>query len=721
MPTTRTASAPKAYATTLSPPEGRYDYDKIELAPCPDAPPSGNWELSGSFWEGRFKGQKLVEHRNRYYGSRRALDQVTSKLRESRELELPNYYGLQRRVSLREAGGGLEDWWGYGLNAGPSFGRSNLTTPYIPLLPGPATRQLYWADYFAMSAKAFEAYQHNPIAHGTVEIATDFILGRGVECKVKSDRGQEVWDEFWTRNNMDERLEWIYGDLVVYGEIFLRYFETSPGQLTLRSLDPAGIYEILTDQEDWETVYFYHQQEQERSQLFAPPAGNQAPTGPTTRATTRYVVRQIAAEEIDHYRINARSSEVRGRSDLFPALGYLKRLQDLLTSRVIRADMQARMVYDLCVKGNSSDVNRQKTNIFPKGEAPEPGSIIAHNEEVELAALQFQSQSGQANDPSVEEMVVMCALGTGMSREYIWPAMHGGSVRAGALVATEPAAKRFQRRQRHVERILSRMAERVFGAAGLQGDDADIEFILPSIAVEERSATLKDLAFLEANGWFSKETSATIAARSFDAVTYDFDEEQQSIIAEWENTQDKETDDGKILGPDGKPLEKAAQGGKIRRPMIVAQYRQSPKLDPTKASSAEDQPPGLLMPGGNEAGPPGTQVPPTAPTRAGFPGDENPLSGAGASNIRRDNSAQGGQRGNVGGGMTGPMRESEMTTLERLTMAAIREASRGRARIPRRKPDDPDFEDAVSHYHERSDEHVRELGEQIRKSSNGKR
>lgn len=687
---------PEGFLT--NPPDDRYDYDPMhDLPPCPDRLPEGAWEMRGNFWEGQFSHGQVKDHRIRTYDKRQLQAQVRS-LRESHSSLRTQGFGELRKVKLRES---ELDWWSYGMQTAPSFGSGLLTTPYVPLLPGPATRQLYWADYFAMSAKAFEASTHNPLAHRAVEIETEFVLGRGVECKAKTDRGQQVWDQFWKLNRMDNRLEEISGDIKVYGEVMLRYFPMPGRQMKIRSLDPAGIYDIITDQEDWESVYFYHQQEQERAQLFAPPAGNIAPTGPTDAgAVTRYTIRQIDALEIDHYRINARSGEVRGRSDLFSALGYLKRLTDLLTSRVVRADMEARMVFDLMVSGTGTDVTDMKNTLFPGGKPPEPGAVFGHNDKTKLEAFQFSSNT-QADDGSVEELVEMCSLGTGVSRQYLWTAGKGtGGARAGALVATEPGQKRFEKRQRLIQRILQDMALRVFTQAGLSGEDAEMEFIFPSIAVEESSAALKDLAFAESMGWLSKKTAATMAARQQGIETFDFDVEQEAIAEEFEHTEDEDDETGEtktnpVTGEE-EPVTKAKQGdGVIRRPMMNATFRQAPKLDPTKASSQEDLPPGLAVGvAGGEDDAPGVQSAgqaALAPGRSGFPADENPLTGAGKANIKRDN---------------GRLRESETVQVARI---AIREAARAGARVPRRRPQDQDFIEAAEEYHAESDRHIHDL------------
>lgn len=683
---------------------------EADLPPCPDKPPAGSWEMRGRLWEGSFnRDGRLVGSRTRSYPSRAAVEGQVKVIRES---GLPGY-GQMRKVRLRE---GEMDWWGYGLDNNPSPWGGGLTTPYIPMLPGPATRQLYWRDYFAMSAKAFEASNHNPLAKRATELHTEFVIGRGVECKAKTDTGQKCWDAFWRRNNMDERLEELTGDIYVYGELFLRFFPAkgNPRELDVRSLDPAGIYEIVSDQEDWESVYFYHQQEQERAQLFAPPGGDIAPQGPTdANAVTRYVVRQIPAEEVDHFRVNARSGEARGRSDLFSALGFLKRLQDLLTSKVVRTDMEARMVFDLMVKGNAGDVTAIREALFPGGKPPEPGTVVAHNENAELQGLAFD-RTGAGEDTTVDEIVEMVANGVGVSRQYIWTAgKSSGAARAGALVATEPSQKRFERRQRLMQRILRRMADRVFGAAGLSGEDAEMEFIFPSIAVEERSAALKDIAFAESMGWISKKTGATMSARQLDIETFDFEDEQEAIAEEFEHTEDDEGDgdegkpptfdaEGNVTDP-GEPATKPTpkQGdGVVRRPMVNSAYRQEPKLDPTKsAGPQEDQPPGLLVGAGIEGAPPPGMSTAAAPGRAGVPGNENPATQAGKAKIRQDS----------GGGAKLQEAWVPAETHERMVAMALREAALAGGRVPRRRPDDPEFREAAEAYRDGSRRNLRDL------------
>jgi hypothetical protein len=320
----------------------------------------------------------------------------------------------------------------------------------------------------------------------------------------------------------------------------------------------------------------------------------------------------------------------------------------------VRADMLARLVYKLVSKNaNAGDISALMAQLFPRGQAPAPGTVLGLNEQVDLEALQFQDSVGSGVGSDIEALTNFVAVGVGVPKEYL--GIQGRTSRAGALVATEPAAKRFEDRQSLVERLLHRMADRVLDVAGFTGE-REREFVFPAIATEDRSSKLKDLQFAESNMWVSKETAASTAAEELDISSYDYEDEQSRIAAEFADADDEGDDN------------------KIRRPLIAATGRQVPKLDPTKAAlGPEDEPPGVLVDPDAPDGDPDDSDP-KGQTRAGFPGDENPLSSEGAANIRRDNK----------------LKERRVVLTQGQLEAVIREAvAAGRA--PRRRADDPDF------------------------------
>jgi hypothetical protein len=541
----------------------------------------GSSEVFCSLWEGTF-------------------DEKTGRLREARTTPMLSKDQIrQRYTNLRESTKLQEsDWFAMGGNGGWGQPESPLTANYVPMIPGPATRQQYWADYWASSAKCYEAWNHSGIARRAVKAMVNFPLARGVQWKIEDDKAQQAWEEFWDTNELELEFRTVGQDLSIFGEQFLRYFAVKRGDkgyLLVRQLDPASIYEVVTDQEDLKTVYFYHQQFQTRMEMYSPPRANKAPEGATPSGVTRYIIRQIDAKEIDHYRINVVEGEARGRSDLFPVLADLKRLRDLLTSKVIQADIATRIMGVLQAKGTSGDINRVLNAIFPNGQAPAPGSFVGTNDQVELKALDLSPSAGIREDFTYEELVDQIVAGVGVSRANLGlsPATSSGTTQSTALTSETSGGKAFEERQLLLKKILNDMFNRVMDVAGVPlGDRRNHEFILPELAKEDRSAKLEDLGTAEGMGWISKQTAATSAAAELGLTQYDFDSEMELIIAEFDLAEDT---DGKTEMGNDKP----AQGGKIRRPMMLASKRQAPKLDPTKAQGVDDEPAGVLVgPGG---------------------------------------------------------------------------------------------------------------------------
>ena len=585
--------------------------DVVPATDCPDRSmveilTDPHSQIDARLWEGRFENGRLRESRVTPRLSKDKLQERHTRLRETLKLSESDWFSL----------GGLA---GYGTSDGP------LTSNYVPLIPGPATRQQYWADYWAASAKAFEASTHSGIARRACRAMVQFPLGRGVRWKIKDDAATKAWEAFWDGNNMRRRLRSIFYDLSVFGEQFLRYFPdpSNPRKLIVRQLDPATIYEIVTDQEDLESVYFYHQQFQTRMELYSPPAGNRAPEGRTQPGVTRYIIRQIDAGEIDHWKINTVEGEARGRSDLFPALGDLKRLRDLMTSKVIQSDIGNRVMAILKAQGTPADIGRLLNTIFPNGQPPAPGTIIGLNEQASLEPFEYTSGREVRADFTYDELIDNISAATGIARAYLGlsPAQGSGTTQATALTSVEPSVQTFSERQDIADELLHQMFVRVMAANGITRE-VDVEFIFPEIVKEDRSAFLEDIEMVEADGYISKRTAATMASAQLGMTDYDYDAEQKQIVDEFKDAgeTDGEQDTGQVA-EDGTPVtrSKPAQGDKIRRPVIRSSARQVPKLDPTRAQSEDDEPLGVLV--GGTAGQSGGAAPAGA---GGMPASRNP-------------------------------------------------------------------------------------------------
>jgi hypothetical protein len=214
-----------------------------------------------------------------------------------------------------------------------------------------------------------------PISADVLRADRDLLVGRlhDLYGEVAYVSKQQAWDEFWLRNRMKLRLKGLLRELLIYGEVFNRFFRTKDG-LVVRQLDPATIWDIYTDPEDLERVHFYHQQYVILQNLNIPGGVPGAP--PST-----LIIRQIPGAEIDHFKINSTSSEKRGRSQLFAILGYLQRFREFANDRVLLNKMRAMFALDVSVEGTQEDLSAAESQFSTP---PGTGSVLVHNAGVKV-------------------------------------------------------------------------------------------------------------------------------------------------------------------------------------------------------------------------------------------------------------------------------------------------------------------------------------------------
>lgn len=394
------------------------------------------------------------------------------------------------------------------------FSTSDLS---VPGFFGPQARQMTLFDVLDAQRKCFEAATRNPVGKRIAKIIPQFVLSRGVRGSHNQPEYQAAWNEFWKAQKMAQRTKSILRELVIYGEIFLRYFKL-PAGLAVRSLDPSTIWEIVTNPDDIEEVYYYHQQYVTLNQNLYLTDKNVPPS--------TLIIRQIPGADIDHYKINATSHEKRGRSELYAILPWLMRFRDFVNDRVVLNKMRAMFAMDVSVDGGNLDLAMAEQQFATP---PGSGSVLIHNKKV---AVEFKNANTNANESKTdsEMLLKIIAVGAGVSEQFL--GVSYGSNRAGALIQTEPDVKNFEDYREIVEHVLSLSADRVFTSKGLKPPVTMMEFTFPSIASEDRSAKVKDIALAEAMDYFSKKRSSTMVAREFDVSNFDHDQEQQQIRQE---------------------------------------------------------------------------------------------------------------------------------------------------------------------------------------------
>lgn len=430
-------------------------------------------------------------------------------------------------------------------SAGFGYGISNaglVGSDFVPLLGGPFNHQQYIHDYLQATSQSFFAYHHDPIARLIVNLICDFSLGRSFRLDAVADDhvteqiAQALWDATDKVNDFENMMNQVAKEISIYGEEMvwelpdswskieykIKTGQDSPAAFLprFRLIDPTVIWDIITYPEDITRVLAYQWVAPTQYQIYT----KDNKTG-TTVPSLKFIYQQIPASQVDHWKINCVSDEKRGRGDMYPVLGYLKRLRDSVNYKVISEQKNSAWSIDTSIDGSQEDIQAYYQSQQQIGTFPPAGSEFIHSMKVKREYL-GNNKTGGGGTETWEWCANMIAAGTGIPISY-WGVSSGhGMSRASSMVATEPVVKKFEMRRRVFERILKRVFERTMNRFGIK---AECEITFPEIVVQDRSAKLADLQLAQTNEWFSRERAATLASKEFDINKYDFDTEQDDI------------------------------------------------------------------------------------------------------------------------------------------------------------------------------------------------
>lgn len=465
--------------------------------------------------EKQFK-RKIITDRNQFLEHFKASSEFTGK------------YG-RTMFRMRES----SDAFDRDLNQTGSF----IGDDFIPLLGGPFFKQLYLQDYLKQQALGFYAYHHDPIAREGVNIIVNFTLGRGWKVKFKNDKFQAYWDAFEKVNDLKEQMIIGGKELSVYGENmfwelpdFATYIaidvpkeQMPPTGIIprIRLFDPSAVWEIVTYPEDITRVLFYQVVTPTQYQIYSGTDGGKSVP------SAKFIFKQIPANEMIHTKINCLSNEKRGRSDLAPIFGYLKRLRDSVNYRIAGEQKNSAWSIDTAIEGSQADIDQYVAEQNALGTIPPAGSEFVHTKKIERTYLSNSMGKGGTSE-TFDWCLSMIAAGLGIPVNYFGTHLSGGQTRASAIIATEPVAKKFEERQDVYRSILERIKEKVFPKMGLPGN-AEMEVLFPNLYTQDRSNKLKDLALGELQGWISKETAATIAGKELGLDEYNYEQELAKV------------------------------------------------------------------------------------------------------------------------------------------------------------------------------------------------
>lgn len=394
---------------------------------------------------------------------------------------------------------------------------------FTPLMGGPFNKQLYLQNMLEMQAKVFEAVNHNPVAARAISIYTQYILGSGYKAHSKDPAAIERWKKYDKKYKIAYKMRkfWLR-NLLKYGEIFIDL-------ASKRGIDSSTIWEIVTNPENCDEVYYYHQQFPTAYQLYTginvPGVADSAKPRPT-----EYIIRQLPWHQVVHIKANCEENEKRGRSFLFSVIGWLKRLKDLFNAEVIKAWLGASFIWDDELDGEQADVD---AHIRRYSKMPQAGSVFAHNKSVKRQAMPAVSGAQSFADAVIDKLIGLIATGLGIPKE--WFNVSGGGNRATAVMASEPFAKAVDEAQEDLQVLLQALAVDCWKEDRLEYN-GELEFLFPEMTNDTTTEKIKNVAVGEEQGYICHQTAATIYANEMHINTYDYEKEQAEIAKQGEAT-----------------------------------------------------------------------------------------------------------------------------------------------------------------------------------------
>lgn len=461
--------------------------------------------------------------------------QITSS-KELKEILANDKKALDRYLKIRENAYSTmfkkNKEYGFNINdnsaGNQSPGALEVRNEYTPLIGTPFFKQLYLYDYWEMHSKCFWYKNYSGIAKLIVEMTRNFVLGKGFSVSFDDDKCQDAWSAYEERSNIQEEIRNWCDELTAFGENMIKKIPTSKG-IIHKSFDPSTIWEIITDPENISDIKYYHQQYNTQYQLY----------GTKDTPLSKYVLNQIPPQLVHHTKVNVTSYEKRGRSDLLSALLYFKYYEDYCQARLSRAKAEACYIWDVSIDGSEEDVQAY-INLTQSASSVPPGSENVHNKAITRTAI-TPSFTKAGGDQIAQDILSYIAMSVSIPASYMGTFNNMSNTKAGALVATEPVAKKFAERQLKLETLIRKIVKDVLMDAGLD-PKTPFEVNFPELFEEDRSAKIQDLILSKDEQVISHQRMSEMIAKEMKITKYDYQDEQDVI--------DKEKAHGQMFGQD---------------------------------------------------------------------------------------------------------------------------------------------------------------------------
>lgn len=366
-------------------------------------------------------------------------------------------------------------------------------------------------------------YETDPLARRIIQMTRDYVVAEGVKYEAKDDRVQAVLDRHWKDpiNNFELYFPQEVLEFGLWGEqCYPVYVNPVDGFVRKGYLDPARIAAVHLDPDNARVVrgIEVYGLGEVAGQMYDMPisqtAVNRSLTVVSPDLNAFGQTYGFNTGESFYFRVNNVTTASRGRSDLVALADYLDLYNQFLFNRGERAAFGNAWIWDVLVKGADP---KRLDDFLAKNPAPKPGSIRAHNENVEWTCV---APDLKAHDAQYDaRMIKNYVLGGAGFPEHFF-AEGGGATRSTAAEMSEPVIKHLSSRQGQVKAMLQAQFEFFLDQAQMRrvlpaGINREYDLFFPELSSKDLTTVgqvmlqaAQALMIAETQGWVTADTAA---------------------------------------------------------------------------------------------------------------------------------------------------------------------------------------------------------------------
>lgn len=336
-----------------------------------------------------------------------------------------------------------------------SFGQGDITNEIIKDFMGFYGGSLSMNNYFEwnfqkqrlMFERSHEECQKG-IGKAIKDITTNFVLGDGIgfeytDIKIEDVNVREtiystLW-KIWQDNGFDQKQYTISDFAVERGEVFIKVSENKEqGIFDVEVIDPWEITDYLYDPKTrkvkaWIRDYYRNGQPVTNEPLLVE-GGIDPHTG--------------YSYTLKHYKFNVTDTIIRGRSDIYSVLYWIKIYNDFLKCRSRVNRFRSSVAWHKQVEGGERAISRGATKIqrpFPSG------SVVVSDNKTTIKALEAKIQAGDVKDDG-DAFKIIIASAIQIPHHWLFGSGENTNLATAKNMSAVPKRK-FLRRQKDLKGI----------------------------------------------------------------------------------------------------------------------------------------------------------------------------------------------------------------------------------------------------------------------------